>query len=93
MVLWYTLYTRLMSDHTRLKSMVDLRCGSSTFTRVQNHRDITVVNIILIKYSSLYTIFLAKPVLVNPQVQESSELKKGMTVSSYLSLSWGIIYS
>ena len=58
MVLWYTLYTRLMSDHTRLKSMVDLRCGSSTFTGVQNHREITVVNIILIKYTKqpLYNI-------------------------------------
>jgi len=56
MVLRYALYTRLMSGHTRLKSVVDLRCGSSTFTGVQNHRKITGVNDILINYSSLYNL-------------------------------------
>jgi hypothetical protein len=92
MVLRYALYTRLTSSHTRLKSMVDLRSGGSTFTGVQNHREITVVNDIPIKYNSLYTIFLAKPILENPQVQESSKLGKGMMISPYPSLSWGIIY-
>jgi hypothetical protein len=53
MVLWYALYTRLMSGHTRLKRMVDLRRGSAAFSGVQHHSEITGENDILIRYSSL----------------------------------------
>jgi len=54
MVLRNALYTRLMSGHTRLKSMVDLRYRSSNVHWGAESKKITAVNDILIKYSSLY---------------------------------------
>jgi len=86
MVLRNALYTRLMSGHTRLKSMVDLRYRSSNVHWGAESKKITAVNDILIKYSSLYTKFqLAKSYAT--QVQESRKLKKGMKISLYTCLS------